>query len=795
LTIFALYLFDAKMVRKIDRYNSDEYQHIRTLNPASKDEAYFLKNAEAIYSAYLRGATGVSYAEAYDYETLRLFGDGRQSEERYKKYFTREELPSPESPATLSGVLNSQSHEGKRKGYFNVLWDVVSPSSKIVNTLIGNFLSYEYDVSADPVDAYSKNFIEDEKIRLWVEKENIEYFKMLYQQIGLQYKAPEFVPETVEELELYEMNGGFKPAYAKAMELVIKHSMDISYWRDEVKKQLYKDIINLGLFCVRDYYCKVDNKIKARYVDPEYLVLQYSRHPDFRDIEFAGEFYDVSITELLAEGFSREQLEGVANEYSGYKGNPTAEKWGIYNTQVEANIYGYDFYKVCVFDCEWVDSDAKTTLIHKNRFGKETMTEVEYGYSKRLTPNQRLVNTQQRFRYCTKWIVGSKLIYDHKKDTDQTRPNKKSVSLTFHPYKLGTKSITRQLIPLYDNFQIFWIKYQNAIAMAVNSGYAINVDSLANIKSVKGKDAREEGIKRFLESGFFFYKENNPQGMRNTIMRPIEQLPGGIGQIFTDIIAGFQFNARMIEDITGINPVALGATPNPSAPVGTTEIAVRSMTTTLKPLLSAYLYVKQATAQNICRWVQVGVRYNRLMRESYASAIGDFNIQLLAEAEGDNVLYGVNLVARPTDVEKKELYESAKISLMNGREGKPGIDESDFFAIVRIIEGGGSLLFGETVLHNRIRKAREEFQRSQMNMQAMNAEIQQKAQEAARNAVLAEKKIDHDYKLQEMGVEHQYHMKEIRAQEGIRTMKEVGVARIKGEQKEGNPQPETVEKT
>jgi hypothetical protein len=777
------------MVYKVSKYESDGYNPVRTADPNKKDEDYFRKNSEAIYSAYLKGRTGVTFMDAYDYSTLRLFADGRQSEDRYKNYFSREELPSPADVVNIAGTQTGNSRESKRKGYFNVLWDVVSPATKHISTLVGMFLSYEYDVAADPVDPYSKNFVEDEKIRLWVEKENMGYFKGLLEQVGLEYKQPEFVPETVEELDLYEMSGGFKPSYAKVMEKLIKHTLDISSWRDEIKKKLYKDLINLSVACTRDYYCPVDQKVKTRYVDPEYLVVQYSRHPDFHDIEFGGEFYDVTVTELLMAGFDRAQVEGIAKDYSGYNGNPTADRWGEYSTEIEAGVCGYDFFKICVFDCEWIDSDAKKELIHKNRYGKESVS--GYDYKKKLTPNQRLRETIRKFRYHCKWVVGTGLIYEFGKDTDQTRDGKK-VSLTFHPYKLETRSITRQLIPLYDNFQILWVKYQNALSMAVNSGYAINVDLLSNMKSDKGKDAKEEGVKRFLESGFLFYKETNPQGLKNTNLKPIEQLEGGIGQMFTDIIAGFNFNTMMIENITGLNPISMGATPDPNAPVGTTEMSVNSMTSTLKPILSGYLRVKQNMAQNITRWIQILVKYNKKAKDAYISTFGQFDIEVLVQAEGDNVRYGVNLEPRPTAIEKKALYDSANISLSNGRDGKPGINEADFFAIVRILENGGSLLFAETILQNRIRKARLEFQKSQMDNQTSNNEAMQAGEKMKTEREVGLKLLEHKNKMAELEVEHTYRMEEIKASEGIRTMKEIQVTKMKNEaQKESEKQPET----
>ena len=778
------------MVYESKKYDSDKYPHVRTPNPTKEDD-YYLQNVEAIYSAYIRGRTAITFAETYTYYSLRAFGDGRQPEERYKNYFTQTELPTPADPANFSGVDQGGSRESKRKGYFNVLWDIVSPASKITSTLIGNFLNHEYDVVADAVDPFSRNSMEDEKIALWVEKENMEWYKQIYSQIGLDYKPPEFIPETVEELELYEMSGGFKPNYAKIMEKFTKHTLDISDWHDEIKKRLLRDLIDIAVIGVRDYYCEVDHKVKTKYIDPRYAVIQHSRYADFHDSEFAGEFREITISELVERGIPREKLSVLAHDYSGFEGNPTVDQWDEFAEEVEAGIWGYDFYKVCEFDAEWIDNEEKTVLYHTNRYGNTTTKDVDYGYSRKLTANQKIKKTNRRFRYASKWVVGTDIYYDQGKCHDITRPTKKDASLTFHFYKLRTRSITKQLIPLYDNYQIIWLKYQAAIGAAVNKGYAINVDSLANIKTKEGKADKQEGVKRFLESGILFHKETNPSGYKNVTFKPVEDLPGGMGSFFTEIVGAFQLNTRMIEDITGLNPVALGSTPDPNAPVGTTELAVGSMTATLKPLLSGYLKVKSETAQNVCRWIQLGLRHNKDMYDAYEAVFGKFEVQTLKEAEGDGVTYGINLEARPTSLEKKDLYESAKISLAAGRDGRPGIDEADYFAIVRMIENGGSLLFAETILANRIRKARLEHRKAEQDNQAMNAQIQQQAQQQKTKDETDGKLLDHDLAVKLEAVKHQHRLEEIRLQEGTRVVKDVSVAEIKTTDKQEKQSAET----
>lgn len=714
-----------------DKYSKEYFPIPDIKDPEEKKLAYAVAYAEAIYSLYTQDKCGLYYSAREDYYNLRLYGNGNQPEEFYKNYLIGEEDTDKQDDQSYYDDVDgkggfTQTPTGKRKAYMNVLWKIVSIAPKVRSSLIGKFSRADYDVVATPIDHESGVEMEDEKYKLWFWKENLAFINSLKKKIPIPMKEPDFIPETMHELELYKQRGGFKPEYCKEMEKVISHTFNISGF-DEIKDNMMTDAIDLGVMAAKEYYCEKEKKYKIRWVDPENSVVQYSAYNDYRDAEFFGEHRLVTISEirpkLEAAGFEEKDIKSIAHSYMGYEGNPkpTSDEWIKYGKPHESESgYGYDSFKVLVADYEWFDVDGKQELIHTNNSGLKKVIPQKYGTKNKNNSNNKVITSYNKTMYKASWIVGTKFAYDYGKAHDIVMGyDDNDVKSSYHFYKLSSKSITEQLIPLYDNFQVLWLKYQNAIAMATNAGYAINITSIMNTTKGGAKGEETEVIKRLLQSGYFFFKETNGMNVRNSNMKPIYELPGGMGKIFDDVIRGFQFNIQLVENTTGISPIALG-TVDPTAPVGTSELSYQNTQDTLRPILMGYSSIKETLSTNIALWVQMKVDYDKGVVEAYKRVIGKNGVKILQIANGKSTKYGISLEAQPTEAELKEVYESAKGAVMSRRNGEAGITEADFFMIIQILQSGGSLKQAEMLLDDRIRrnqKERDEIAKENMKMQ------------------------------------------------------------------------------
>lgn len=692
------------------KYKTGNFQIVRDKSPKVKGTpAYFLDNMEGMYSLFLKGHASYQHSPE-KIDLLRAYAEGNQSESFYKDYFAKEKTTSTPQPVSdVDGAGGwTQPKEDKRKGFMNVLWNVVSPAPKILSKMNGMFMRAEYDIVATPSDPVSKNAIQESELQLWAVSKDLEFLKTYFNVAGLDMQEPEYTPETQEELTLYRERGGFKPEHAMYIEQATSQSLKQSMWK-ELKARLIADLVNIKLAATKAYCDDSTGTVKIKYIDPKSAAVQFSSYHDHQDSEWAFHVEQYSISELVERGIPRHELEKVAKEYSGHYGNPTSDVFKDYNVMNPDGTYKYDFYKVSVLEGEWIDCDTKQELFRTNRYGHKRVIPQEYGEKVYDTDNAQTKFTDIRKLYKACWVIGTDVVFDYGEATNYIREGR-GVRLNYTFYKLSGKSITEQLIPIYDNFQILWLKYQNAIAQAVNQGYAINYDAISNL-NLGGKTATQEQIvKRFLDTGTLIFKQTDTRGRMTNGNLPIYELKGGLGATFTEFREGFNTNIQMTEWITGINPLALGTASDPNMPVGTQEMAVASTNDTLKPILDGVLNIKECSAKNLMNLVSIKVLYDDVYQKTYTELIGARGVEVLRIAAKSGARYTVSLEAKPTDVEKKEIYESAKIALSNGRNGQAGIDESDFFKIIQMLNSGGSLKLAEMVLQSAIRRKVKEQQ-------------------------------------------------------------------------------------
>ena len=724
-------------------YKSDNFQIVRSKDPRVKGSPeYYMENCKGMMSLWTRGMAWLPYG--MDFQVLRGYSTGDQSEETYKNYFAKEKNAT-HAVSTIDGAGGfTENKEDKRTGYMNVLWKVISPAPKIVAKLQSMFMKAEYDVIASPSDPVSKSLIEDEELKLWATAKDLEFLKTFYQVAGLDMQQPDYMPDTETELKLFRERGGFKPEHAMYVEQAAQQSLRQSVWK-EVKQRVINDLINLNVACVKRYCDDATGIVKTKYIDPQYAAIQYSKFHDYQDSEWAFHVEEYTISELAERGIPRAELEKLGNASCGMYGNPIGERWTQVNVMNPDGSYKYDFFKVQVLEAEWMDTDTHQDLIHTNKYGNKKIVPQKYGDAIKDTDNTKTHLTNIRKLYKASWVIGSDVLFDYGESTDYLREGR-GVRLSYSFIRLDGKAITEQLIPIFHNFQILWLKYQNSIAQAVNSGYAINYDAISSLSLGGSTASQEQVVKRFLDTGILIFKQTDSRGRNNNSNLPVYQLNGGLGKAFQEFRDGFMLNVQLTEWLTGINPLALGSAQDPNMPVGTQEMAVAATNDTLRPILDGMIQLKENTVKGIMNQLMIKLRYDKAYQDSYASLIGERGVEVLKIASKRGSQYDLILEAKPTDVERKEIYESAKIQLQNGRNGTAGIDEADFFRILSIINGGGSLKLAEMMIESAIRRKTSEQQQFAMQTQKMQQDgaAQLKQMELEKEAMKAELKGTQD---------------------------------------------------
>jgi hypothetical protein len=157
--------------------------------------------------------------------------------------------------------------------------------------------------SIDPISISKKNKEKsDAKFRM----EFGDQIKQIEQQAGIQLEDPDaFTPEDNEELEVY-----YGYTYKQREEVMMEQGIDLVLYDNdwlEIKNAILDDLLIFGIAGAKT---NIDNngRIKVRKVNPYNLILSYSERSDMKDLEWVGEVFYMSITDV------RQQYPGKITE-------------------------------------------------------------------------------------------------------------------------------------------------------------------------------------------------------------------------------------------------------------------------------------------------------------------------------------------------------------------------------------------------------------------------------------------------------------------------------------------------
>ena len=709
-------------INTISSYQKGTYPFPKDEIPTKeKNEEWGRKFCEAMYAAYVTDRTGVPYSSIEEMHNLRLYAEGKQPVEKYQ------------------GILLDESEDtGEVSGYMNINWEIFSVMPKFLHIIRGIFEEQDHQIVASAVDPKSNNDREVTRLRKWFQGRYKPIITAVNQMAG--YKPePEWIPETLDELEIYQQVGGFKLAKETEIEEALTYSFYISDWK-ETKRKMLDDFATINCAAVKDYTDQYTRKAKVRWVDPLKLIMQYSKHWDYRNSEYAGEIISESISNIRKNtNLPEDTLRKLAQFYNGRNCNQGLSSWAEEDLQLQAGGYKYDNFMIDVVDAEWFSINQRGRTTRTNARG-ETFTYDEEDGKVYDTPTKKTQISKYKTVYRCKWIIGTDFVYDFGLQYDVPRPGKKEVELSYKFYKLPGRSITSLAVPNIDQIQLTWYKLQNAIAMSSNSGIAVEYTSLMNMKLGGSKMEPLDLLAIRRDTGDLIYKATTHMGKPNLPggVRPIQELTGGIGPQLQEFVQLFEINLEFIRDLTGINRVADASTPDPNQSVGGTEMAIAATNNALKPIYSGYIRIKELAARSMAIRIQNLIKYDKKAYEGYLPVIGGSGVKILSVGAGVvDADWEILIQAKPTQERKQTIMQAAMKAMQPDKDGWVGIEEGDFMMIERLLENGNAKL-AEIMLNYRSKKNKErqlQIQRENMQIDSENQTkiAQTKAEEERKN--------------------------------------------------------------
>lgn len=755
----------------LDKYSGNDFNIplYETIDPALKElPEYCLRMAKTGFSQLMKNKNSLP-VYAYSYvQLLRDYGSGNQDESYYLNTYKDIVRNQNEVVSYDTDGVWTKSKESERKGYENIDTKIVSVATNLKNAIHGIFSAYDEDIYINCIDSSSAK---EEDMRMFgamFDAEMSDFTDLFEKQFGIPLNPNPKLPKGIDinEVMHYKDLGGFKSAYAVSAEELIKYSLKESHWENTIKRKWVDDLLDLNLIVGR---CKYDYEKEIEvieYVDPANFTIQYSRENDFNDAEYCGYFTLEKISKLDVLGFDRQELIEAAKRWEDYWSNPRGTKWKevIYDDKIGN-------FQVPVFHYNWIDVDVKTSLKVQDEYGRINIYDIEFGkeikplndFRKSKGVIQEELNTRIRRCYECSWIVDTELIYGYGRSPNQPRKNKKNPMLNFFVWRGVTTnsdllfgSVIESIFPFLDNLQNSWLKYQDGLMKAHPGGYAINLRLLNNLH-VDGIDISPfEAFEMFWKTGKFPYMDT-PIGENYSggDVLPIRKIEGNLGELLTVISTEIHFNLQMIEKFTGINPAPLGQLPSKDTPVSTTNQAIMGTNNVLRPLINGMYVLKEKLSDCLLRRAQLQIRNNKNAVKSYSMILGDFNVNLLKEAEFLGIEYGLFPEARANNAEINSLLQTAQAALTPGRDGNSQIDISQYTYILEQIRSGGNIKKLTRDLAFLIRKNEEEIQRRQQENIRLQAEQQRvmSEQKAQNDMYINQQQIQKDLLLKKADTE------------------------------------------
>lgn len=724
------------MAVSLDKYATGSYPFPKDeINPKEKTAEWGRKWLEAMYSRWKQGRTAIPFSDINEMQELRAIADGRQNVLQYQTILLEESEPGTDL-----------------KGFMNINWDIPAIMPKFLRVVEGMLEQTDHQVVATAVDPTSTDEREAIKLDMMYRMKFREAVSYIEKGMGID-RSGEYIPETMEELNLYDGAGGFKLAKETEIEQGLDYTFYISQWK-EIKKKLIRDLCVINCAGTKDFVDPYTQKVRTRYVDPLCFVGQYSKFWDHRNMEYGGEIIQVAISEIRKmkiPGVTENELLELAKTYNGYSGNITIDNLSFDTATGSGN---YDSFLVDVLDGEWMSVDSQYKTTRTNKYGNEIMYDEEWGkvYD---TEKKKTTKYDIKVVYKGKWIIGTEYVYDFGLQNDIPRPEKKEVSLSFHLYKLPYRSLVSLSETYVHQMVLAFFKLQNAIAMASPPGIAIEFTSLQNMSLEKNKMEPLELLKIRRQTGDLIYRATTHKGVPNTPggWKPIQELQGGIGNQLNEFITLFEANTNAIREVTGINQIADASSPDPNMPVGGSEMAMAATNNALRPIYSAYINLKERSAKNISMRLQLLIKNNNEAYKGYMPILGKIGVQVISVgADTVDADYYIKYEARPTDKRKAVILQAATSAMSPDRDGVIGIELPDFLLIERLLEGG-NLKYAEAYLNYKSKKNKErqlQLQRENMQIDSERSQkdIQLKAEMLAQENSMKEKtKTDNQIRL------------------------------------------------
>jgi hypothetical protein len=728
------------------------------IDPREKGRDWVLQYCKAAWSSFDNDLPReIFYHARYRYEVIMQYAVGNQSINKYRPLM--------------------QVDEASNEDWLNIDWSVLPIVPKFRRIALGKLNKVGYNIVATPIDSLANDEIQDYfanlKAKIQLREEAAKLDPSLLESPALQLMPNE--AKDMEELEM-QMNYTFKHQMAIEAEQGIKLVLEQNQI-EKLREGVRQDLFDYGVAGYKEYIDS-NGAVKVRKVNPRNILINNCKNKDFSDASYIGEITEMSISDLkqmAGHQFSEEEYEEIAKKHVGYLGNPS--EWpsslSVYNK-------GYDRFRIRVLDLEFFSVNEMVFESRIDRRGNKVYARGKYDEkNKRKDKFERVA---YKVVYKGKWIIGTDYLFDYGLCTNMKRAKSSlmDTQLSYHLiapefWDMKAYGIMQHLMPMADAIQIAFYRLQNAINQARPKGIMIEMGALEDIPLGAGgkRLTPMKVLDLYNKTGTLVYRKADQQG-RMTNYKPIEELENGLGRDVMNYWQIIQNNIQLIRDVTGMNEMTDGSTPDPRTLTTVAKLAYEGTNNALTSIVHGEKQLLESLANSVILRLQDVASSGEV--KGYVRALGS-NTMKFFKTSPHLALYefGIFLEDKPTDDERAMLQQQVMAGQANGL-----LDIEDAI----IIQNTDNLKVAQQLLAYKIKKRRQEEEDKAMRMQQMNAQVQQQssmvAEQAKQQTIQTEGQVksqliqlekEYDAKILEMKYKYEIELEKMRMKGKVETKK------------------------
>lgn len=673
-------------------------------------DAYGLKWAKYICKTW--GTKESTYfRDRYDkIATNRAYASGQQSVAKYKQ------------------LIN----DANETSWMTLDYENLSVIPKYVKLIVDYIMGLPEKAKAEAVDPLSATERDEYKKELLFRKENKDFIKEVENAIGVKVTEDDFIPETMEELKVF-MATKYKQSVVIAMNQAIELIFQLNDYPDEIKRQIIEDIVVDG-YAGTKIWTDPHYGIMIRRVDPMYAVYPPTKMRDMRDIEYAGEIYQMTIYELkrmMGNKYSDDEWKKLARMYAGR--NTTAntnEASYQYSAYTGNSVMEYEKTRVDVLDFAFKTPCKNVYKETKTKYGKERLKRTD---KSKLSDDDKAYEYDYETVFTGMHIMGSDIIFNYKplENTTHKQGNLQKAELPYKFYmpshfRMNNRSYVDFMIVPQDQMILTHLKIQQMVSQAKPTGLSINLSGLDVVSMGDGGELSPIEIKDIYDqTGVYYYRSVDEDG--NFVGEsPIRPLPNPI-QNLPELITAYNFYLEQIRNITGITPNMEGFIGNRQS-TATVESSINSATSAISDVSHAYKRITQRTAEHICSAFQDIVEYGKdsNIYKFYKEALGNADMMVIKSLDELPLrAFGITIEVDTDMREQMELEQSIQTAL-----AARTIQLQDAMTVRKYAKI--DILLASELLEIKIKQNEQAMQQMELQkIEAQSAQIQQQTQMAS----------------------------------------------------------------